>query len=204
MVELPPPGCPKIGFKKCYKYTLLHPSDRFYFRWYVRYILIILTLLAMACKPVPKDDYSSPPIDYRAFVAPRDTPLAERIVAFAKTLKGTRYQFGCSEPGTGFDCSGFITYVFHHFNIDVPRSSVDFTDMGTPVEPRDAMPGDLILFTGTNSQVRTVGHIGLVTANDSAGISFIHSSSGKENAVIITTMNEHYKARFVKIIRITR
>jgi cell wall-associated NlpC family hydrolase len=94
--------------------------------------------------------------------------------------------------------------VFQHFNIEVPRSSSGFTDEGSPVALNDAMPGDLILFTGTNSQIRTVGHIGLVVSNDTSGIHFIHSSSGKENSVIITQLDERYMARFVKVIRIRK
>jgi cell wall-associated NlpC family hydrolase len=131
-----------------------------------------------------------------------DTTLPARIVAFAKTQLGIPYHYGCAAPSTGFDCSGFINYVYHHFNIEVPRSSVDFTNYGTTVPLEHSRPSDLILFTGTNSRVRTVGHIGIVVANDSSGVSFIHASSGKEEAVIVTRMNDRYKARFVKVVRI--
>jgi NlpC/P60 family len=132
----------------------------------------------------------------------KDAALAEKLVAFSKTLLGTPYKFGCTMPAAGFDCSGFITYVFNHFNITVPRSSVDFTHEGTTVSLEQAKPGDLILFTGTNSKKRVVGHIGLVTANDNGIISFIHSSSGKEFSVIITQLNDYYMSRFVKVIRL--
>lgn len=131
-----------------------------------------------------------------------DSLLSEKVVAFAQGLSGTPYRFGCSAPDIGFDCSGFINYVFNHFNITVPRSSVSFTDEGKTISLEQAMPGDLILFTGTNSKIRIVGHIGIVVSNDSTGLSFIHSSSGSDYKVITTKLEDYYKSRFVKIIRL--
>ncbi|MBA3829010.1 MAG: C40 family peptidase [Taibaiella sp.] len=175
----------------------------------MRYSYLIL-LLFVSCRPTPVRlpptivDTPRLPLVFVHPVVPTDSVLAAQVVVFAKTLIGTPYKFGCTIPSAGFDCSGFINYVFHHFNMDVPRSSVDFTNEGTPVPLADALPGDLILFTGTNSNIRTVGHMGLIVAHDTSGISFIHASSGKENAVIITKLNDRYMARFVKVIRIRK
>ncbi len=124
------------------------------------------------------------------------------LVAFAQTLAGTPYKYGSTDPKEGFDCSGFITYVFNHFDIAVPRSSVDFTDVGKEIHKSEARPGDLILFTGTNSEIRKVGHMGIVTFNNPDTLFFIHSTSGKLNSVTTTPLNEYYQKRFVKIIRI--
>ena len=90
----------------------------------------------------------------------------DSLVIFGKSLVGTPYLYASSDPAKGFDCSGFITYVFNHFGIAVPRSSVDFTDMGLEIPMEVASPGDLILFTGTDSTIRTVGHMGIVESND--------------------------------------
>lgn len=124
------------------------------------------------------------------------------LVAFAQTLIGIPYKYGSTDPKTGFDCSGFITYVFNHFDIAVPRSSVDFTNVGEEVSKIDSRPGDLILFTGTDSMVRKVGHMGIVTFNNPDTLFFIHSTSGKLNSVTVTPLNNYYQSRFVKIIRI--
>jgi len=48
-------------------------------------------------------------------------------VGFAETLQGIPYKYGSTDPRIGFDCSGFISYVFNHFGISVPRSSREFT-----------------------------------------------------------------------------
>jgi cell wall-associated NlpC family hydrolase len=123
------------------------------------------------------------------------------LVAFAKTLTGVQYKYASTDPNVGFDCSGFITYVFNHFNIAVPRSSVDFTNVGTAIDTSAAREGDLILFTGTVDSIRTVGHMGIVTENTDT-LKFIHSTSGKANGVTISPLNEHYRRRFVKVIRV--
>lgn len=125
----------------------------------------------------------------------------EKIVDFAKTLIGSPYKYASSDPVQGFDCSGFITYVFRHFNIEVPRSSIDFTNVGTTVTLPASKAGDLILFTGTDSLETTVGHMGIVTENTDS-LRFIHSTSGKKYGVTITALNEYYRKRFVKVIRV--
>lgn len=124
------------------------------------------------------------------------------LVDFAQTLIGIPYKYASSNPRSGFDCSGFITYVFNHFDIAVPRSSKDFTNIGENIPKAEARPGDLILFTGTDIRDRTVGHMGIVTFNSPDTLLFIHSTSGKLNSVAVTPLNEYYQSRFVKIIRV--
>jgi cell wall-associated NlpC family hydrolase len=123
------------------------------------------------------------------------------VVDYAKTLIGTTYKYGSTNPRDGFDCSGFITYVFNHFNVQVPRSSIDFTNVGKTVQLAIARPGDLILFTGTDSTIRNVGHMGIVVENTDT-LKFIHSTSGKQYGVTITALNSYYMGRFVKIVDI--
>lgn len=126
----------------------------------------------------------------------------QQVVDFAKTLIGVPYHYGSTDPKVGFDCSGFITYVFSHFNIIVPRSSIDFTDVGRAVPPDSAKTGDLILFTGTDSTEKFVGHMGLVVSNENKQLQFIHSTSGKKNGVTITPFSDYYHSRYMKTIRI--
>ncbi len=167
-------------------------------------ILMLNTLLLsciLSCSDVPKErgidsTFTAAPVATTTL----DTTLTVRLLSFAKTLKGTPYKYGSANPAIGFDCSGFITYVFNHFRIDVPRSSAGFTNEGTPVPLAGAQPGDLILFTGTDSTDRTVGHMGIITqVGDS--VVFIHSTSGKAYGVTETTLDKYYMGRFVKVIR---
>ena len=143
---------------------------------------------------------------------PYDTPEATRIntgsttpqqlLAYARTLQGIPYKYGSFDPKEGFDCSGFITYVFNHFGISVPRSSVDFTDVHRAIPLKEVKAGDLVLFTGTDSTIRVVGHMGIVVTPKGQPVEFIHSTSGKAWGVTITPLNSYYMGRFVKMVRI--
>ena len=126
----------------------------------------------------------------------------QELIAYAKTLTGTPYKYASIDPTAGLDCSGFITHVFNHFGISVPRSSVDFTNYGAAIDTAASKPGDLILFTGTDSASTIVGHMGIVIERINGEINFIHSTSGKAYGVTITPLNKSYLKRFVKIIRI--
>ena len=124
------------------------------------------------------------------------------LVSFAQTLIGTPYVYGSTDPKVGFDCSGFITYVFNHFGVSVPRSSIEFTHVGKPVSLEEAKVGDIVLFTGTDSADKFVGHMGIVTENQGGNVQFIHSTSGKAHGVTITPLETYYKKRYVKTIRV--
>jgi len=125
----------------------------------------------------------------------------QQLVTYAKTWVGIPYLDASVDPTKGFDCSGFITYVFNHFQIAVPRSSVDFSNVGKTIDVLSAKEGDLILFTGTVDSIRIVGHMGIVTENTDT-LRFIHSTSGKAYGVTVSAFTEHYKKRFVKVVRV--
>jgi lipoprotein Spr len=134
-----------------------------------------------------------------------DSITSENILQFAETLIGTRYRTATSDPLRGFDCSGFVSYVFKNFNFIVPRSSCEFISIGKKIRFEDAKPGDIILFTGTKKNTRKIGHMGIVyQGGDDNEFKFIHSTSGKEYGVTISSMDKNYKRRFVQIIRLLK
>lgn len=124
------------------------------------------------------------------------------LISFARSLKGIPYKYGSTDPSRGFDCSGFISYVFNHFGIIVPRQSVDFTSMKREIGVKEAKPGDLILFTGTDSTIRVVGHMGIIVSAPGEEIKFIHSTSGRANGVTESFLKPYYAGRYMKTIRI--
>ena len=126
-----------------------------------------------------------------------------RLLEFAKSMLGIRYRAASSNPSRGFDCSGFVNYVFSNFGFKVPRSSRDFATSGEAKKLEDARIGDVIVFTGTNSRSRTPGHVGIIYAIDGDQVRFIHSSSGGAKGVTISSLDEgFYKKRFLKVISI--
>ena len=124
----------------------------------------------------------------------------DELVDFALKQKGVKYTYGSAVKEKGFDCSGFITYVFREFNIPVPRISYDFTSVGKEVPIKESKRGDLILFTGSDPNSGIVGHMGIVTDNKNGEVEFIHASSSR--GVMISGMNSYFVPRFVKVNRI--
>ena len=125
------------------------------------------------------------------------------LVNFACSLAGTTYKYGSTDPLQGFDCSGFVTYVFNHFGIAVPRTSVDFTPVQRPIPLQQAKLGDLILFTGLDSSYRIVGHMGIISSTPGEPLRFMHSTSGKSKGVVETDFHTlYYEKRYIKVIRI--
>ncbi|MEJ7611720.1 MAG: C40 family peptidase [Ferruginibacter sp.] len=124
------------------------------------------------------------------------------LVDFALTMRGTPYVYASSDPIVGFDCSGFITYVFNHFGIAVPRSSKDFEHFGQTIPLEESELSDLILFTGTDSTTREIGHIGIIISPNKDSLKFVHSTSGKANSVTVSSLDKYYLKRFVRVLRI--
>lgn len=156
---------------------------------------------SIAVLPKPKDS-----IKTSAIVIPAENlDKRQHLVDFAMQYVGTPYKFACSDPAEGFDCSGFINFVFRHFKYEVPRSSKDFEFFGKETNITSAQPGDLVLFTPTEADttVNRVGHIGIITHAAGMSSDFVHASSGKANGVTVSSLAEpHYTERFVKVISV--
>lgn len=127
----------------------------------------------------------------------------QEIVNFSQKYLGTPYLYGSINPKIGFDCSGFINYVYRHFGYEVPRSTKEFFNFGKEIPIENVQKGDLLIFNGTDLNSPEIGHIGIVLNPKGKNSDFIHSSSGKANGVTISSLSEpHYEARFVKAIMI--
>jgi cell wall-associated NlpC family hydrolase len=130
----------------------------------------------------------------------RNISLGDKIVSFGMGLLGTPYVAAGSSKN-GFDCSGFVYYVFNHFKIQVPRSSSEFKNFGKEIPISNVKKGDILLFLSPTRNV--IGHLGIVTKPKGMESDFIHSSSGREMKVIITSLTKPgYTRRFVKAIRV--
>ena len=96
---------------------------------------------------------------------------ARRVVPAAERYIGVPYRYGGSSPESGFDCSGFVQYVYGSQGVDLPRTSRQMAGVGTAVDPstRSMVIGDLMLF----SQGGRISHVAIYAGNGR----FIHSSS---------------------------
>jgi cell wall-associated NlpC family hydrolase len=115
----------------------------------------------------------------------REAPaLGSRIVGYAKHLIGVPYSWGGSSPHTGFDCSGFVRYVYGHFGISLAHSSFADFVRGQRVGRWSMKPGDLVFFDGA-------GHVGIYVGHGR----FIHAPH-TGTVVRISTMAGWYSSEF--------
>ena len=111
-------------------------------------------------------------------------PFGTRVVDFAKHFLGTRYEWGGTSPRSGFDCSGFVRFVYGHFGISLAHSSYAQFDVGRGVARRSLRAGDLVFFDG-------LGHVGIYIGNGR----FIHAPH-TGTRVRIETLAGWYSSRF--------
>ena len=121
--------------------------------------------------------------------------LGQQIVDYAMSFKGYPYVYGGSTP-SGFDCSGFTSYVYKHFGYSISRSSSAQASNGKEVAKADLQLGDLVLFKGVNSS--RIGHVGIYIGNNE----FIHASTEKTGVKISSLSTSGYIKRYVTARRI--
>jgi cell wall-associated NlpC family hydrolase len=129
---------------------------------------------------------------------------AKRIVDYAATLVGTPYKVAGKDE-KGFDCSGFIAYVFKKQAIDLPSSTKALIELGREINLSEAAPGDLIFFTGTDANSTEVGHAGIIVSHTPDSTTFIHSSSARSSAWVkynVLEASPGYQRRFLIVKRV--
>lgn len=129
-----------------------------------------------------------------------ETVIRENLVTFAKNYIGTPYRYASTDPQKGFDCSGFVHFVFKNHDIELPHSSKEFKSIGTNVKPEEFKVGDVLVFYGYRNTTE-IGHVGIICEASGMNSKFIHSSSGKVKGVIISELNsEMYTRRFYRCV----
>ena len=116
------------------------------------------------------------------------------IVAFAEQYLGVPYVWAGASP-SGFDCSGFVGYVYKNFGYSTHRTAADMYSDGVSVSYSELQPGDAVFFA---SYSETIGHVGIYIG----GGQFIHASSGKGCVVISSLSESYYSSMYVGARRI--
>jgi cell wall-associated NlpC family hydrolase len=106
------------------------------------------------------------------------------VVGIAMQYLGTPYVYGGASP-SGFDCSGFVMYVFAQIGVSLPHNAAAQYGSGTPVDRSQLQPGDLVFFDG-------LGHVGIYVG----GGSFVHAPHTGD-VVKISSMSGWYASTYV-------
>lgn len=98
------------------------------------------------------------PVEY-----PMSNPLVTNIINTGRTYLGGKYTSGGTSPSTGFDCSGFLQYIFKQNGVDIPRDTYGIFKAGQEVSLSDVKPGDIICSRGSG---KTRRHVQMVSKVD--------------------------------------
>lgn len=166
-------------------------------------LFVIFSLLSFASKANFNGDSPTKKTSTSATEEPIEDSylkLANDIQRYAKKFIGTRYKSG-GKAAKGFDCSGFVGYVFKKFGMKLGACSTEMFRLGYDVETNEALAGDLIFFRRGKNAKSGISHVGIVVESTSKGLKFIHSASSK-GVTISYLKDPYYSAHFVGVKRV--
>ncbi|AWM32328.1 C40 family peptidase [Hymenobacter nivis] len=172
--------------------------------------LIFIELAAAIVGRFARPEPGTPARPTPAVLALAGSPVAQAgradsVAAFALRQLGAPYRYAGTSPTAGFDCSGFVQYVYGHFGVAVPHATALLISAGRAVPRADARPGDLVVFAGTAPGSTTAGHAGIVvSAAGAVPVRFVHASSARrESGVKVSTIEgTGYETRFLQVRRV--
>ncbi len=123
--------------------------------------------------------------------------LRQSLVTEASKYKGKPYKAAGKSP-QGFDCSGFTSYVFHQFDIELSASSTTQAQQGKEVALEEAEVGDLVFF-GRNGRTGKLMHVGIISKNSEEGLFMWHSSSSKGVIETNISQSEYWKPKLLYV-----
>ncbi len=115
---------------------------------------------------------------------------AREVLVNALSLTGIRYKYGGNSPESGFDCSGFVRYVYQQAaNLTLPHSARAISQLGKTIPKNELQPGDLVFFNTLRS---TFSHVGIYLGNNR----FIHSPSSGGGVRVEDMQDSYWQKRF--------
>lgn len=161
-------------------------------RYFFCLLLALTSTSCAAVEPAPATVELPPEAQTHADVADVNSASwsgrAREVLIKALSLTGTQYKYGGNSPETGFDCSGFVRYVFKQASsLTLPHNALAISQVGQTVAKSDLQPGDLVFFKTLKN---TFSHVGIYLGNNR----FIHSPS-KGGQVRVDDMQDGYWAK---------
>ena len=146
-------------------------------------ILLAMSSLANA-ESVAAELLSDPPVAEANISQVPDKN--QDLLLYALSLNGTRYKYGGRSIDTGFDCSGFVRYVYGQAaGLALPTSARAISQTGAKITKNQLKPGDLVFF---NTLRRAFSHVGIYLGDNH----FIHASSSSSGDVMVSDLNAKY------------
>ena len=129
--------------------------------------------------------------EYAQEIDPSQMGQGQAIADFALQFVGYPYVYGGSSP-SGFDCSGFTSYVYKQFGYSINRTASTQLDNGYAVSMSELQPGDLVMFKKGSTSKRAT-HVGIYIGNNQ----FVHASTPSVGVIISSMSEAYYTTGFV-------
>lgn len=158
------------------------------------FLCILLTLTSASCaavEPAPATTATQTLEQTTSEDNPENwSGRAREVLVNALSLTGIKYSYGGNSPETGFDCSGFVRYVFKQAtSLTLPHSALAISQLGKTVQKNELQPGDLVFF---NTLKTTFSHVGIYLGNNR----FIHSPSSGGQVRVESMQDGYWSKRF--------
>ena len=118
------------------------------------------------------------------------------IVGIAKKYLGVKYKYGGTSPNTGFDCSGYTSYVYAQVGISLPHSAKSQSSYGTYIARENLQPGDLVFLS--NNKTNGIGHVGIYIGDNK----IIHAESSRYYKITINELTGWYANHYITARRV--
>jgi len=122
----------------------------------------------------------------------------QKLLEDAKYFKGGKYVWGGTTP-QGFDCSGYVQYLYKKHHINLPRTAWAQSKKGVSIAKENLQKGDLLFFLTDKKRGIPVTHVGIYIGNGN----FIHAASKKKGIIISPITHGSYAKCFVSAKRVT-
>jgi cell wall-associated NlpC family hydrolase len=121
----------------------------------------------------------------------------QQLLEDAKYFKGGKYVWGGTTP-QGFDCSGYVQYLYKKHHINLPRTALAQANRGSSVTKNNLEKGDLLFFLTDKKRGIPVTHVGIYLGDGK----FIHAASKKKGIIISPIDHGYYAKKFVSAKRV--
>jgi len=156
------------------------------------FLLVLLLLLCSSCATFHRETSgkTSPPETL-------STEALNDLAIYALSMAETPYVYGGATPQTGFDCSGFVYHVFQKSaGLQLPRTSVEMSRMGMPLNNTQLQAGDLVFF---NTQQQPFSHVGIYVGEGR----FVHAPKTGKAISIAELKDDYWRSRYDGARRMT-
>jgi cell wall-associated NlpC family hydrolase len=114
----------------------------------------------------------------------------DQVVGLATQYVGARYVFGGASPA-GFDCTGFVMWVYGQFGVSLPHNEAGQLGSGPRIGPEDLQPGDVVVFA--NTYRAGLSHTGIYVGEGK----FVHAADERHGVVVSNLWDGYWGPRFV-------